>query len=130
MILTTNLFPCRKEKSLSELTKNFMKKYGNKLDIIIPLDKCTTYLNTEKRRVYDIMNIFEGFGAVSRKAKNLYTWKGLFQISNSLQTIQDKCEKIMNSTQTHGNLEDGYLSDIDSTLPKYKFERTKSLGFL
>mmetsp|Transcript_9702 Transcript_9702/g.8546 ORF Transcript_9702/g.8546 Transcript_9702/m.8546 type:complete len:139 (+) Transcript_9702:222-638(+) len=80
----------KKEKSLSELTKNFMKKYGNKEDVIIPLDKCTIYLNTEKRRVYDIMNIFEGFGAVSRKAKNMYSWKGLTQIAQALQSIEDR----------------------------------------
>ena len=80
----------RKEKSLSELTKNFMKKYGQVNDVIIPLDKCTIYLNTEKRRVYDIMNIFEGFGAVMRKAKNNYSWKGLTQISHALEMITER----------------------------------------
>lgn len=57
-----------------------MKVYGKRTDTVIPLDKCTEALNTEKRRVYDIMNIFEGFGAVSRKAKNQYHWKGLQHI--------------------------------------------------
>jgi len=107
-----------------------MKKYGKKWDIVIPLDKCTTYLNTEKRRVYDIMNIFEGFGAVSRKAKNLYSWRGLSQISIALQNIQEKCEEIKKCAQFENKFWEVNLNQIDYTLSRYKFERVKSLGFL
>lgn len=111
----------RREKSLSELTKNFMRIHGRDSDSVIALDKWTSQLNTEKRRVYDIMNIFEGFGAVSRKAKNLYSWKGLQQIGVALDTIKERWN-IIHSQTTQNN--------IEYTLRQYNFERVKSLGFL
>lgn len=104
-----------------------MKKYGQKEDVIIPLDKWTVYLNTEKRRVYDIMNIFEGFGAVSRKAKNMYSWRGLQQIAQALGTIEERCAII--KSQVDWQVLEGNNS-IETTLSMYKFERVKSLGFL
>lgn len=74
------------------------------------------------------MNIFEGFGAVSRKAKNLYSWKGLSQISIALSNIQHRCGEILQSyTYKEGDAE---ATTIDIALSKYKFERVKSLGFL
>jgi len=103
-----------------------MKKYGQKEDVIIPLDKWTVY-NTEKRRVYDIMNIFEGFGAVSRKAKNMYSWRGLQQIAQALGTIEERCAII--KSQVDWQVLEGNNS-IETTLSMYKFERVKSLGFL
>lgn len=106
-----------------------MKIYGNQSDIIIPLDKCTAQLNTEKRRVYDIMNIFEGFGAVSRKAKNLYTWKGLQQISVALDIIQDRW-KLISASHLNSSASSDDDEYIWNTLRQYNFERAKSLGLL
>lgn len=86
-------------------------------------------MHTEKRRVYDIMNIFEGFGAVSRKAKNMYSWKGLPQISVALDIIQQRCVDLLQSKgllDTNNRSEDSALS----ILRDYNFERTKSLGLL
>lgn len=98
-----------------------MKIHGRHSDSVIALDKWTSQLNTEKRRVYDIMNIFEGFGAVSRKAKNLYSWKGLQQIGVALDVIKERWNIINNQTNE---------STIEHTLRQYNFERVKSLGFL
>lgn len=105
-----------------------MKLYGSSDDIVIPLDKCTSLLNTEKRRVYDIMNIFEGFGAVSRKAKNLYTWKGLNKINSALENILERCHVITQNFSCHFNQIEGERED--QALAAYKFDRVKSLGFL
>jgi hypothetical protein len=105
-----------------------MKIYGQRDDIIIPLDKCTTMLNTEKRRVYDIMNIFEGFGAVSRKAKNLYTWKGLKKINSAFENILERCRAITQNFSCRFSQNEGECED--HALAAYKFDRVKSLGFL
>ena len=107
-----------------------MKIYAEQRDVVIPLDRCTSSLNTEKRRVYDIMNIFEGFGAVSRKAKNLYTWKGLQQIAIALEGIQERCKTILQTHRSTGNSKQEGYEEVESTLIQYKFERAKSLGFL
>lgn len=107
-----------------------MKIYAQQRDVVIPLDRCTSSLNTEKRRVYDIMNIFEGFGAVSRKAKNLYTWKGLQQVAFALEGIQERCKTILQTYRSSSSSRHEGQEEVDSTLIQYKFERAKSLGFL
>lgn len=107
-----------------------MKIYAQQRDVVIPLDRCTSSLNTEKRRVYDIMNIFEGFGAVSRKAKNLYTWKGLQQVAIALEGIQERCKTILQTYRASSSTRHEGQEEVDSTLIQYKFERAKSLGFL
>lgn len=74
------------------------------------------------------MNIFEGFGAVSRKAKNLYSWKGLSQITIALDNIYLRWNEIIEEKLSKENPLDEKI--IDTALSKYKFERVKSLGFL
>jgi len=105
-----------------------MKLHGKQSNIVIALDKCTSQLNTEKKRVYDIMNIFEGFGAVWRKAKNMYTWKGLKKVNQTIEDIQQKCAIL---SQNYGSKHNVFEEQkTDEILCSYKFERVKSLGFL
>ena len=40
----------------------------------ICLDIVAQQLSVERRRIYDIVNVFEGLELICRKAKNLYTW--------------------------------------------------------
>jgi transcription factor E2F7/8 len=78
----------RKEKSLGQLCKKFLNLYGSEKYCLICLDACTQKLCVERRRLYDIINILESFSAVSRKAKNVYEWKGLAQISKSIAAME------------------------------------------
>ncbi len=55
---------------------------------MISLDACTQQLGVERRRLYDIINILEYFSAVTRKAKNLYEWKGLKRIEQSIYDLE------------------------------------------
>lgn len=78
----------RKEKSLGQLCKKFLNLYGNENNCLISLDACTHRLGVERRRLYDIINILESFSAVTRKAKNLYEWKGLESIGQAICNME------------------------------------------
>ena len=52
------------------------------------MDGCAQRLGVESRRLYDIINILESLSAVSRKAKNLYEWRGLGAINTFVSAIQ------------------------------------------
>lgn len=62
----------RKEKSLGELCKRFLCLYGSQTKDLLLLDQCTLELRTERRRIYDIINILESFCVIRRQAKNSY----------------------------------------------------------
>ncbi len=78
----------RKEKSLGQLCSKFFSVYGAEAYCLISLDTCTQKLGVERRRLYDIINILECFSAVSRKAKNVYEWKGLTCMEQSIFSMQ------------------------------------------
>ena len=67
----------RKEKSLEKLSQRFIQKFEDKIDDTLLLQEVTATLNVERRRMYDIINIFESLKMVQRKSKNNYKWNGL-----------------------------------------------------
>ena len=105
----------RKDKSLGELCKRFIYLYGSFDYTVIALDECTRKLEVERRRIYDIINILESFNVLSRKAKNLYEWRGVAQIRSSVLRVQAEL------TSQPGSK--------DSS-PAHKKKKSKSLGIL
>ena len=79
----------RKDKSLGELCKRFLYLYGNFENTVIALDECTRQLEVERRRIYDIINILESFNVLSRKAKNLYEWRGVSMIKEQIIRLSE-----------------------------------------
>lgn len=80
----------RKEKSLGQLSKKFLKIFGKMKNQEVSLDSVTTILGVERRRIYDIINILESLGVVFRRGKNHYYWIGLVAISKKISNVSKK----------------------------------------
>ncbi|KAI4351528.1 hypothetical protein L6164_005888 [Bauhinia variegata] len=78
----------RKDKSLGLITSNFLKLYDCHGIGIIGLDDAAKQLGVQRRRMYDVVNILESVGIVSRKAKNQYSWKGFKAIPQALEELK------------------------------------------
>lgn len=60
----------------------FLTEFGNTGSMAeLSLDTAAQRLNVERRRIYDIVNIFESLDIVKRKGKNKYTWLGTEGVS-------------------------------------------------
>lgn len=67
-----------------------MQTFGAEPHKDICLDAAANLLSVERRRIYDIVNVLESVGVVSRKAKNCYTWHGIAQIHDKLVELQQR----------------------------------------
>ncbi|CAH8334458.1 unnamed protein product [Eruca vesicaria subsp. sativa] len=80
----------RKEKSLGVLVSNFMRLYNRDDVDLFGIDDAAAKLGVERRRIYDVVNILESIGVVSRKGKSLYSWNGFLHIPRSLHQLKEE----------------------------------------
>jgi transcription factor E2F7/8 len=115
----------RKNKSLGLLCENFIQTY-NTSQAAISIDDAARALGVERRRIYDVINIFESLDIVSRKCKNTYNWLGIANLNNMFGKLQQEAfSEFPQDAIDHGLL---YLSpeEMPDRVPAQK----KSLGRL
>ena len=65
----------RPETSLGTLTKKFCDLLHASPDGVLDLNEAAETLHVQKRRIYDITNVLEGVGLISKASKNHIRWK-------------------------------------------------------
>lgn len=67
---------CRYDSSLGLLTKKFVQLLQEaSSNGVLDLNQAALKLGVQKRRIYDITNVLEGIGLISKKSKNNIQWR-------------------------------------------------------
>ncbi|KAI6242599.1 hypothetical protein M3Y99_00164000 [Aphelenchoides fujianensis] len=84
----------RKEKSLGILCRRFLITMGestrNGNDI--HLETVAKHMSTEKRRIYDIVNVMEALEAMSKTNKSFYRWNTLATLPQLMHNLKNEAE--------------------------------------
>lgn len=66
----------RFDSSLGLLTKKFVTLLQEaSIEGVLDLNQAAVKLGVQKRRIYDITNVLEGIGLISKKSKNNIQWR-------------------------------------------------------
>lgn len=63
------------------------------------IDEVATELGTERRRVYDIINVLESLSMAVRVQKNMYQWTGQLHLEHTLARLKGLALKMDLHTQ-------------------------------
>ena len=78
----------KRESSLKHICTQILDHYSDQTEVEIHLNEYSKKLNVERRRIYDIVNILEGFDIFKKKVKNIYVWKGLDEFIFKLKMLE------------------------------------------
>ena len=85
----------RPETSLGCLTRKFCNLLHSSPDGVLDLNEAADILHVQKRRIYDITNVLEGVGLISKASKNHIQWRAsepqeISHIHELKTSLQDK----------------------------------------
>ncbi|CAI8043574.1 Transcription factor E2F1 [Geodia barretti] len=88
----------RTETSLGTLTKRFCDLLHASPDGVLDLNEAAETLHVQKRRIYDITNVLEGVGLITKASKNHIRWKAsdpeeIYKIHERKQQLQRSQER-------------------------------------
>ncbi|KMZ61146.1 hypothetical protein ZOSMA_54G00770 [Zostera marina] len=101
----------RKQKSLGLLCTKFLGLYNREGVECVSLDEAASRLGVERRRIYDIVNVVESVGVLSRKAKNRYSWIGFKGIPKALASLKEEAKR--ETSNNSGNIAFSYGKNLD-----------------
>ncbi|XP_042216346.1 uncharacterized protein LOC121862283 isoform X2 [Homarus americanus] len=83
----------RKDKSLGLLSEKFLEQFPMEVSILetprrLVIDEVASMLGTERRRVYDIINVLESLNMAARVQKNMYQWRGKRHLEETLGRLK------------------------------------------
>ncbi|XP_015113365.1 transcription factor E2F8 [Diachasma alloeum] len=88
----------RKQKSLGLLCNKFLNMYPLNMEHGAPkeisLDGTARALGTEKRRIYDIINVLESLEMAAKAGKNRYLWHGQSALIGTLTRLKSTAIRI------------------------------------
>ncbi|KAK3890754.1 hypothetical protein Pcinc_005326 [Petrolisthes cinctipes] len=96
----------RKDKSLGLLSEKFLEHFPMKVSPLetprrLVIDEVATELGTERRRVYDIINVLESLSMAVRVQKNMYQWTGQLHLEHTLARLKGLALKMDLHSQLH-----------------------------
>lgn len=62
---------------MEKLCRSFLNEHKDKIPHNFKIVDIRNDFGVKQRRIYDLMNIFEGSGCVKKVSKGNYTWLGL-----------------------------------------------------
>jgi len=81
----------RKKKSLGVLAETFCRAFSHRPPFtLIVIDELAARLGVERRRIYDVVNIFEAIQLVQKKGKNTYCWIGFGHLPQMFALLQNE----------------------------------------
>lgn len=120
--------------SLRKICCAILQKYRWAENEEICLKNLASELGTERRRVYDIVNILEAFDILAKKAKNVYIWRGLDEFRNKLTALglsgpRAEPAKVFNFEQRPVKSKKKMLTYMSLRVLRFFGHQTQSISF-
>ncbi|GMH49403.1 hypothetical protein TrLO_g4684 [Triparma laevis f. longispina] len=84
----------RYDSSLGLLTRKFTSLIRSSLTGSLDLNDAAASLNVQKRRIYDITNVLEGVGLVTKRSKNVIAWRGQGDEEGGVKSLREEIENL------------------------------------
>ncbi|KAA0149177.1 hypothetical protein FNF31_07283 [Cafeteria roenbergensis] len=78
----------RRDRGLNVVCENFLAYCASGGVDVVVLDKIADKLDIQRRRIYDLVNIFEAVGITTRKERNKYFWHGTSMLPLVLERLK------------------------------------------
>jgi len=100
------------ENSLGVLTRRFVDMLLSSEEGVVDLNIAYKLLDVQKRRIYDITNVLEGIGLITKASKNKVRWTG--------DVLTEEMRQKLDALHNDANLLDIQEKELDQTIEDRK----------